>query len=81
MPVVLEKASRLYQQQHSSKAFSLEELMAAGANVQIPPELIQQAYQQLQQEQREANQRQIRLRRRLVQGGVIAAAFSLATAL
>ncbi len=80
VPAVLEKASRLYQQQNSSDdAFSLEELMSAGADVQIPPALMQQAYEQLQQEQLEAEQRQVQRRQAWMIGGAIAAALSLAT--
>lgn len=82
VPAVLEKASRLYQQKTSPDgAFSLEELMAAGADVQIPPALIQQAYEQVQQEQLAAEQRQVQRRQTRMTGGAIAAALFLATAL
>lgn len=42
--------------------------MDAGSEAQIPPELIQQAYQQLQQEQAEAKQRQATRRQQLKVG-------------
>ena len=81
MPIVLEKASRLYQAQQKEKAYSLEELKTAGLEVQIPPELMQQAYQQLQQDQESAELRKAQVQRNLKLGGAIALAFSLVTAL
>lgn len=51
--------------------------MGAGSEAQIPPELIQQAYQQLQQEQAEAKQRQATRRQQLKLGGAIATTVTL----
>ena len=81
MPVVLAKASRLYQEQQKEKAYSLEELEAAGLEAQIPPVLMQQAYQQLQQEQAEEELRKAQFQRNLKLGGAIAVAFSIVTAI
>ena len=47
VPKVLEKASLLYQQQSAGSDYSLAELMDAGSEVEIPPMLVQQAYEQL----------------------------------
>lgn len=81
VPSVLEKASRLYQQQGATGDYSLDELMAAGSEVSLPPELIQQAYEQIQQEQAAEGQRQEQRKKQLKIGGAIAAAFILITAL
>lgn len=81
VPSVLEKASRLYQQQGATGDYSLAELMAAGSEVSLPPELIQQAYEQIQQEQVAEQQRQERQKQQLKIGGAIAAASLLITAL
>ncbi|MGB3768955.1 MAG: LemA family protein [Phormidesmis sp.] len=81
MPIVLEKASRLYQEQQKEKAYSLEELTAAGSEVQIPPELMQQAYEQLQQEQADIVLKKAQVQRNLKLGGALAIALSLVTAL
>ena len=72
VPIVLEKSGQLYLQQTGSQGYSLEQLMGAGSEAQIPPELIQQAYQQLQQEQAEAKQHQATRRQQLKIGGAIA---------
>ncbi|MGB3296420.1 MAG: LemA family protein [Phormidesmis sp.] len=83
VPIVLEKASRLYQQQSSlpDDTFSLDELIAAGKDVQIPPALIQQAYQQLQQEQREAAQRKAQQQRIQIVGSALSAVLALSLSL
>ena len=80
VPVVLEKAGQLYQQQNSEN-YSLEELQAAGAEVQLPPELIQQAYEDLQREQRAAVLQAEQRRKKLKIGGAIVAACAVLTAL
>ncbi|WP_299493574.1 LemA family protein [Acaryochloris sp. IP29b_bin.137] len=72
VPIVLEKAGQLYLQQTGPQGYSLEQLMDTGSEAQIPPELIQQAYQQLQQEQAEAKQGQATRRQQLKIGGAIA---------
>lgn len=78
VPAVLEKASRLYQQQAGS-TYSLNELIAAGSEASIPPEVMQRAYAELQAEQRQkaiaANQRRAAIKK----GSAIAAAGTLAT--
>lgn len=77
VPVVLEKAGQLYLQKTGSEGYSLEQLMDAGSEAQIPPELIQQAYQQLQQEQEEAKQRKAQRQQFLMMGGAIATLFPI----
>lgn len=72
VPIVLEKAGQLYLQETGADGFSLEQLMDAGSEANIPPELIQKAYQQLQQEEAEAKQRQVKRRQYLMFGGAIA---------
>jgi len=52
VPQVLEQAGKLYQQQRP-EGYSLEQLMEAGAEAQIPPELIRQAYAEIQQKQQQ----------------------------
>ena len=52
VPQVLEQAGKLYQQQRP-EGYSLEQLMEAGAEAQIPPELIRQAYAEIQQQQQQ----------------------------
>jgi LemA protein len=52
VPQVLEQAGKLYQQQNP-EGYSLADLMAAGAEAQIPPELIRQAYAEIQQQQQQ----------------------------
>ncbi|MEO1395015.1 MAG: LemA family protein [Cyanobacteria bacterium J06634_5] len=74
VPSVLEKASRLYQGQAQSDDYSLAELMAAGSEVSLPPELIQQAYEQIQQEQIAEVQQRAQQQKQLKIGGAIAAA-------
>jgi len=56
-PEVFALASRLHNQKNQN--YSLAELMQAGAEAQIPPELIQQALQQIQQAQQQIQQAQI----------------------
>ncbi|MEM9151767.1 MAG: LemA family protein [Cyanobacteria bacterium P01_F01_bin.3] len=80
VPAVLEKASRIYQAS-TNETYSLEQLMAAGSEVFIPPEMIQQAYAELQQEQ---HQREIAAsqRRKIIQvGSAIALGCTLLAAL
>ncbi|PZD73881.1 hypothetical protein C1752_01714 [Acaryochloris thomasi RCC1774] len=72
VPVVLEKAGQLYLQNTGPEGYSLEELMDAGSEAQIPAELIQQAYRQLQREQEDAKRRQTQQRQYLMIGGAIA---------
>ncbi|NCJ05007.1 LemA family protein [Synechococcales cyanobacterium C] len=50
MPEVMAVASRLYAEQ--TQSYSVSDLMAAGAEVQIPPQLMQQALQQVQAQQK-----------------------------
>ena len=59
-PEVFALASRLHNQNNQN--YSLAELMQAGAEAQIPPELIQQALQQIQQAQIQARERQQKLK-------------------
>jgi len=77
VPEVLETASRLYQEQKTGDDYSLAELMAAGSEVALPPELIQQAYQQLQNEKRAAADRKVQRQQQLKIGGAVAAVFSV----
>ncbi|MEM8504444.1 MAG: LemA family protein, partial [Cyanobacteria bacterium P01_D01_bin.1] len=79
VPVVLEKASRLYQQQN--QAYSLGQLQAAGSEVEIPPELMQQALKELKAEQAAATQAQQRKTQMLKIGGFAAVGLAIATAL
>ncbi|MGC1306007.1 MAG: LemA family protein [Phormidesmis sp.] len=81
VPIVLERAARLYQQQQQENTYSLEQLTAAGSEAQIPPEFMQQAYQQLQQEQAAQVQQQQQRQRNLKVGGAIAATSVLMLAL
>lgn len=55
-PEVFALASRLYAQKNQE--FSLEELVKAGAEAQIPAEFIQQAVQQIQAKHLQAQKRQ-----------------------
>ncbi|MEL6816033.1 MAG: LemA family protein [Cyanobacteria bacterium J06598_3] len=81
VPSVLEKASRLHQLQGATGDYSLAELMAAGSEVSLPPELIQQAYAELQQEQVAEAQQKAQQKRQLKIGGAIAVAALFITAL
>lgn len=81
VPQVLEKASQLYQQQSSESSYSLAELMAAGSEVKLPPELVQQAYQQLQAEQRAVALQKLQQQKQLKIGAAIAAAITLLSCL
>lgn len=81
VPLVLEKAGQLYLQQTGPQGYSLEQLMDAGSEAQIPPEMIQQAYQQLQQDQADAKQRQATRRQQLQIGGAIATTVTVLGAL
>lgn len=54
---VLELASRLYSEQTNS--YSLEELKAAGEQVQIPPEFIEQAVTQVKEQKRLEAEKQL----------------------
>ncbi|MBV8886503.1 MAG: hypothetical protein JO235_21255 [Chroococcidiopsidaceae cyanobacterium CP_BM_RX_35] len=64
-PDVFALASRLHNQ---NQGYSLAELMQAGAEAHIPPELIRQALQQIQQAQIQARERQQRLKLVLTSG-------------
>ncbi|MGK7875017.1 MAG: LemA family protein [Xenococcaceae cyanobacterium] len=68
-PEVLELAARLYAQQQSS--YSVADLIQAGAEAEIPPELIEQAIEQVQARRREEQaqrQRDQELRKQLLLG-------------
>lgn len=84
VPQVLEQAGKLYQQQNPD-GYSLAELMDAGAEAQIPPELIRQAYAEIQQqqqqvalEQQETKLQWQRARKRSLISGSVFAMLSLA---
>ncbi len=79
VPAVLEKASRLYQQQNQS--YSLDQLQAAGSEVEIPPELMQQALEELKAEQTAVALANQRKKRTLKIGGFAAVGLAIATAL
>ncbi|MEH1951979.1 MAG: hypothetical protein V7K77_34250 [Nostoc sp.] len=70
-PDVFALAAQLYAQENQD--YSLEEIMQAGAEVQIPPEMIQQAIQQIQAKQIRERDRQRRLKLILTSGGIGAA--------
>ena len=70
-PDVFALAAQLYAQENQD--YSLEEIMQAGAEVQIPPEVIQQAIQQIQAKQIRASDRQRKLKLILTSGGIGAA--------
>lgn len=59
-PEVFALASRLYAQKNHE--YSLEELIQAGAEAQIPPELIEQAVREIQAKHRRSAERRKRLR-------------------
>jgi hypothetical protein len=65
-PDVFALASHLYNQKNQD--YSLAELKQAGAEVQIPPELIEQAVQQIKQRQIQARERQQKLKLVLISG-------------
>ncbi len=65
-PDVFALAAQLYAKENED--YSLSELMQAGAEVQIPPELIQQALQQLKAKQIQADERQKKLKLILTSG-------------
>ncbi len=60
-------AADLYAQENHN--YSLEELIAAGAEVQIPANLIQQALVQIKAKQMQARERQRKLKLILISGG------------
>lgn len=64
---VFELAARLYSQ--SSNTYSVDELVQAGSEVQIPPEFIQEALQRIEAQEREAEiqRQQAQKRRRQLQ--------------
>ena len=64
-------AAQLYAQENQN--YSLEELIQAGAEVQIPPELIQQALVQIRAKQNQARERQRKLKLILISGSTGAA--------
>lgn len=68
-PEVFALASRLYAQK--TQEYSLAELTQAGAEAQIPPELIRQAVQEIREKQSRARQRQQKLKLIAVSVGVI----------
>lgn len=78
VPAVLEKASRLYQQQNQS--YSLKQLQAAGSEVEIPAALMQQALKELKAEQAAAEQAQQQKKQVLKIAGFAAMGLAIATA-
>ncbi|MEL7225704.1 MAG: LemA family protein, partial [Cyanobacteria bacterium J06576_12] len=72
---VLEKASRLYQVQQTDNSYTLEQMMAGGSEVEIPPELMQQAYLEVQKEFQAAALQAKQQQKMLKIGGIAAAAF------
>ncbi|MEH2351994.1 hypothetical protein [Nostoc sp.] len=70
-PDVFALAAQLYAQENQD--YFLEEIMQAGAEVQIPPEVIQQAIQQIQAKQIRDRDRQRSLKLILTSGGIGAA--------
>jgi hypothetical protein len=65
-PDIFKLAAQSYAQEHQD--YSLEELMQAGAEAQIPPELIQQAVQQIRVNQIQARERQKKLKLIFISG-------------
>jgi len=80
VPAVLERASQLYQQP-AGGAYSLKELMAAGSEVSIPPEVMQQAYEELQAEQHQKIVATGERKKAVKTGAAIAAACTFLAAL
>jgi len=76
-PEVFALASRLYAQKNQE--FSVEELVKAGAEAQIPAEFIQQAVQQIQAKQLQAQKRQKKLKLILLSIGVVIIFWSILT--
>lgn len=70
-PDVFALAARLSAQKNQE--FSLEEMMQAGAEAQIPPELVQQALQEIRAKQIQTRERQRNLKLILISGSVGAA--------
>lgn len=68
---VFAQAAHLYEQENQD--YSLEELIQAGAEVQIPKELIQKALQQIQAQQSSVRSRQQKLKLILISGSTGAA--------
>lgn len=81
---IFQRAAELYAQQKGSQGYSTEDLMQAGAEAQIPPEFVQAAIAQVQQQhlqaqqQQQQQQQQARERRRQVSIGAIALGVVLA---
>ena len=71
-PEVLEIASRLYAEKNQS--YSIQELKEAGAEVDIPPEFIEQAVQEVRQRRIQEEKRQKRLK---IIGAAVAGAIAL----
>lgn len=67
-PDVFALAARLSAKKNQE--FSLEEMMQAGAEAQIPPELIQQALQEIRAQQIQVRERRKNLKLILISGGV-----------
>ena len=67
---VFERASQLISQQPQN--YSLEELIQAGAEAQIPPEAIKQAVQQIQDEEQQQQLKQIQRQKKIKQRLIIA---------
>jgi len=81
VPAVLEKTSRLYQATQTDSSYTLEQIMTGGSEAKIPPELMKQAYLDVQKEFQAANLQAEQQHKMLKLGGAIAAAFLFATAL
>ncbi|AFZ13892.1 LemA family protein [Crinalium epipsammum PCC 9333] len=76
-PEVFAVASRLYAEK--SQEYSLQELMEAGAEAQIPPEFIQQAYQEIQIKRQQAQERRKKLIIILASVGVVVGGWGIWT--
>lgn len=69
-PEVFELAARLYAQQ--TQSYSTDDLVAAGSEVQIPPEFIQEALRQIQAKEIQQQQQQQQQAKRRNQLGMVA---------
>ncbi len=76
-PEVFAVASRLYAEKNQE--YSLQELMEAGAEAQIPPEFIQQAYQEIQIKRQQAQERPKKLIIILASVGVVVGGWGIWT--
>lgn len=76
-PEVFALASRLYAQQ--SQEYSLEELIQAGAEAQIPPQFIRQAAQEIRSQKLKARERQQKLKVIAIGVGAVVVTWSIWT--